>query len=1133
MESSLPNLLRMKVSKWLLVVILGLILNEASATHFRYGTMTWRRDLSYVSSTHVRVIFNLKTAWRWSFPWGISGGPVVGSSLSIGSLVIAGTSYSSSIAMNVTVTSINLAEDYLDADYTYTAILPMSGYPFTASFTSNARISTLQNNRDLTFRVETIVPSINDIHSPVASLPAIVNMPVNVAAATYPVPAVDADGEPITLSLAAPATFGGGAQPAGLSISGMNLVFDTRTSVYPTRTIGSLWNAVLNITDSRGGRIALDVIIKITGASTPPSFVYPPTPPNSTLFDVRPLNTVSFLLRASDPDVGDIVSITGAGFPAGVVFSSTNGNPANASFSWTPTSAQVGTYIINFTARDVAGVVTSSIVTIRVSVEPEFISPTLGDGSTLCAIPGELITTTFRARDPNTGNSVSLSAESGVIAGMVFSPALPTTFANPISTDLNWTPAASDWGVRTLVMRATNQINFFRRTSVNWVVNTRPIITSVAPSGNIVAGQPFSYTVVATDADIPQGDHLEIETSVLPSFLSIVDNGDNTFTISGTPTLADLGLHNVLVELEDQMNHINGTHCGNVAQEFELNVIPCNLGLTLTPTPPSCAGGNNGSILSNTTGVNGTAVYAWSNGASTANLTGIGEGNYSLTLTDDYGCTITESTTLTAPPDVTKPVPDVATLPTVTGECAASVTAPTATDNCAGPIMGTTTDATSYTAQGTYVITWTYDDGNGNVETQQQTVVVKDVTKPVPDVATLPTVTGECAASVTAPTATDNCAGPIVGTTTDATSYTAQGTYVITWTYDDGNGNLETQQQTVIVKDVTDPVAKCKPVTVTLAGGIASISAADINDGSSDNCGIQTITASPLSFNCSHIGDNNVTLTVTDIAGNVSTCTAVVTVMGEIPTCSIASIPSDNTYTGGVSTNLYLGYGAQSTTLQVSAPASGAPYTYAWSGGTLSNYNTANPVFTATSAGTFTFTVEVTNKYGCITTCSITICVTDIRVPGTNGKKVYVCHIPPGNPGNPQTLSISVNAVPAHVGLHGGDRLGTCDMLPCTAPSIVSKKSAVDVSEGHGKLTVTVAPNPSSTHFTFRLHSEDETPVSIRIVNGTGQVLESANKVNANGTVQMGSKLINGMYFAEFMQGTDRQVIKVMKIGGR
>ena len=39
-------------------------------------------------------------------------------------------------------------------------------------------------------------------------------------------------------------------------------------------------------------------------------------------------------------------------------------------------------------------------------------------------------------------------------------------------------------------------------------------------------------------------------------------------------------------------------------------------------------------------------------------------------------------------------------------------------------------------------------------------------------------------------------------------------------------------------------------------------------------------------------------------------------------------------------------------------------------------------------------------------------------------EKVLICHIPPGNPGNEHTISVSVNAVPAH--LAHGDHLGPC-----------------------------------------------------------------------------------------------------------
>ena len=49
------------------------------------------------------------------------------------------------------------------------------------------------------------------------------------------------------------------------------------------------------------------------------------------------------------------------------------------------------------------------------------------------------------------------------------------------------------------------------------------------------------------------------------------------------------------------------------------------------------------------------------------------------------------------------------------------------------------------------------------------------------DVTPLDDVTEECeVTSLTAPTATDACEGTIIGTTTDPTSYSAQGTYSVT-----------------------------------------------------------------------------------------------------------------------------------------------------------------------------------------------------------------------------------------------------------------------------------------------------------------------------------------------------------------
>ncbi len=334
----------------------------------------------------------------------------------------------------------------------------------------------------------------------------------------------------------------------------------------------------------------------------------------------------------------------------------------------------------------------------------------------------------------------------------------------------------------------------------------------------------------------------------------------------------------------------------------------------------------------------------------------------------------------------------------------------------------------------------------------------------------------------------------------------------------------------ILFTDVIPPTASCKPATITLSNGTATITPSDIDNGSTDECGTVTLSVSPSQFDCSNIGANNVTLTVMDAAGNTSTCMAVVTVVGVIPSCTITAIPSNNIYTGGIPTNIYLGYGPQSVTLNVT-PSGGAPFSYSWSGSNLSCTNCAAPVFTPTAEGVYNFTVTVTNTYGCTTTCSITICVLDIRVPGTNGKKVYLCHAT-GNPNNSQTLAISTNAVAAHLANHSGDKLGQCGQDPCSAPQqMIITGATKHLGTTETSLQVSVLPNPSSSHFILTIESMTVEPVSIRITDVYGREVGKFEKLSANSNnIRLGSELKTGLYFAEIIQGTERKVFKLVKL---
>jgi hypothetical protein len=87
-------------------------------------------------------------------------------------------------------------------------------------------------------------------------------------------------------------------------------------------------------------------------------------------------------------------------------------------------------------------------------------------------------------------------------------------------------------------------------------------------------------------------------------------------------------------------------------------------------------------------------------------------------------------------------------------------------------------------------------------------------------------------------------------------------------------------------------VASCQNISVALnATGNATVTAAQLNNGSTDNCGNLTFSPASLAYTCADAGANTVTLTVTDASGNTGTCTAVVTVTDQ----SAPSFPAPGT----------------------------------------------------------------------------------------------------------------------------------------------------------------------------------------------------------------------------------------------
>ncbi len=108
-------------------------------------------------------------------------------------------------------------------------------------------------------------------------------------------------------------------------------------------------------------------------------------------------------------------------------------------------------------------------------------------------------------------------------------------------------------------------------------------------------------------------------------------------------------------------------------------------------------------------------------------------------------------------------------------------------------------------------------------------------------------------------------------------------------------GQAEDYRINITEPCTTPPSAICKGITVELDNsGNASITAEQIDNGSSSSCGnTVSLSVSPVDFTCSDLGDQPVTLTVTDNGGGLTNqCTATVTVEDNVVP-SVSGCPSD------------------------------------------------------------------------------------------------------------------------------------------------------------------------------------------------------------------------------------------------
>jgi hypothetical protein len=421
----------------------------------------------------------------------------------------------------------------------------------------------------------------------------------------------------------------------------------------------------------------------------------------------------------------------------------------------------------------------------------------------------------------------------------------------------------------------------------------------------------------------------------------------------------------------------------------------------------------------------------------------LGSTTVTATATDDAGhtatCTFTVTVvvsdcTITCPANISQ-APDP-------GQNGAIVNYPpvTATGTTCGTITYSKESGTFFPL-GTTTVTVTASAG----ETCSFTVNVStDTTAPVitcPAAIVQPATGGTCQATVNPGTATatdDSGSVSVSGTRSDGFALNDQypvGETIITWTATDGAGNSADCTQSVkVTENVPPTVTAPAPVTVNVNSSCDDVMVPNFLNGlvASDNC---TPTAnlessqSPAAETTVGVGSHTVTITVTDVSGNVATVTTTFNVVDNTPPTITLN-------------------GASSVTVECHTSFSDPGATASDNCGTATITTSGSPNINA--PGTYTVTYTATDGSGNHASVQRTVTVVDTTPPTINCAANITVNTEPG--------SCSAHASP------GASASDSCD-TSVTVTGVRSDGQALNASYPKGTTSVTwTATDDSGNH---------------------------------------------------------------------
>lgn len=334
------------------------------------------------------------------------------------------------------------------------------------------------------------------------------------------------------------------------------------------------------------------------------------------------------------------------------------------------------------------------------------------------------------------------------------------------------------------------------------------------------------------------------------------------------------------------------TDVTNCALLFNFSISePSALSANASATAETGSGASDGTATAAPAGGTAGYAYAWSNNETTQTITGLAPGAYTVTVTDNNGCTSVQMVVVNAFNCL------IATEPAVSNITCAGANNGSIALNISGgtePLTiiwnnGANTASIGNLAPGAYNATVT--DANGCQTLAGATITEPDVLETESNSAN-----PACPDDLTG-TAEILATGGVTpyaylwsnGANTNSISGLAQGTYTVTLT--DGNNCAVVSTFVLTATDNIAPEISAQNTTLALgASGSVSVSLQNLNASVSDNCTVADVTLTPAAFNCDELGEHEVIITATDAAGNTTTSTVLVNVVDDIaPTLTCPS----------------------------------------------------------------------------------------------------------------------------------------------------------------------------------------------------------------------------------------------------